>query len=205
MACIAVGEAVQNWKVGEGVCANPTINRVSGDVTAQSKPSSLGGAIDSFLTEYKVFPAHTLVRVTKHLPYEELPGSVDSTVSIALLCAAITGYNILMNTGLKGGGTWCSSKATNSGGVDHVVEVGGPQTVLRSVNCPCSGVGPVALRCLPLVLLSKAIVLRSNFIGSRTRFEDMIRLINAVKLKPVIDEVFDFKHAHDAYVYQETK
>ena len=33
----------------------------------------------------------------------------------------------------------------------------------------------------------------------------MIRLINAVKLKPVINKVFDFEHVRDAYEYQETK
>ena len=31
----------------------------------------------------------------------------------------------------------------------------------------------------------------------------MNRLIEAVKLKPVVDKVFDFEHAIDAYEYQE--
>ena len=69
-------------------------------------------------------------------------------------------------------------------------------------------------------------MLRSNLIGSRARyvvspfrvcepdgfnhraddrFEDMVRLINAVKMKPVIDKVFDFEHVRDAYEYQQTQ
>ncbi len=33
----------------------------------------------------------------------------------------------------------------------------------------------------------------------------MNRLISAVKLKPVIDKVFDFEHVRDAYVYQDSQ
>lgn len=33
----------------------------------------------------------------------------------------------------------------------------------------------------------------------------MNRLIEAVKLKPVIDKVFDFEHTRDAYEYQESQ
>ena len=33
----------------------------------------------------------------------------------------------------------------------------------------------------------------------------MNRLIDAVKLKPVIDKVFDFEHARDAYEYLESQ
>ena len=61
---IAVGEAVKDWKVGERVCSNFAIDHVSGDITAQSKASSLGGAIYGVLTEYKVLPAH----VSRFLP-----------------------------------------------------------------------------------------------------------------------------------------
>ena len=37
------------------------------------------------------------------------------------------------------------------------------------------------------------------------RFEDMNRLISAVKLKPVVDKVFDFEHVRDAYEYQDSQ
>lgn len=37
--------------------------------------------------------------------------------------------------------------------------------------------------------MNKAAVLRSNLAGSRARFEDMVRHINAVKLRPVINKV----------------
>ena len=33
----------------------------------------------------------------------------------------------------------------------------------------------------------------------------MNRLIEAVQLKPVVDKVFDFEHAREAYEYQESQ
>ena len=38
-----------------------------------------------------------------------------------------------------------------------------------------------------------------------TRFEDMNRLIEAVKLAPVIDKVFQFEQLRDAYEYLESQ
>ena len=55
---LAVGEDVRGWHVGERVCSNFAVDHVYGDVTKQTKATSLGGAIDGVLTEYKVLPAH---------------------------------------------------------------------------------------------------------------------------------------------------
>ena len=41
--------------------------------------------------------------------------------------------------------------------------------------------------------------------GREYRFEDMNRLISAVKLRPVVDKVFDFEHVRDAYEYQDSQ
>ncbi|PIL25844.1 hypothetical protein GSI_11597 [Ganoderma sinense ZZ0214-1] len=105
-------------------------------------------------------------------------------------------------------------KITNGRGVDHVLEVGGPGTIIKSVKAAryggnvsvigfVAGAGDVSQ--LPVLVLSKAINMRGILIGSRTQFEDMNRLIDAVKLKPVVDKVFDFEHVRDAYEYQESQ
>ncbi|KAH9852962.1 NAD-P-binding protein [Lenzites betulinus] len=103
-------------------------------------------------------------------------------------------------------------KITNGRGVDHILEVGGPGTLIRSANAiryggtisiigylAGQGRGDVSL--LPIKILSKAINVRGILIGSRTQFEDMNRLISAVKLKPVVDKVFSFEKAREAYEY----
>ncbi|RPD77238.1 NAD(P)-binding protein [Lentinus tigrinus ALCF2SS1-7] len=261
---IALGEDVTGWKLGERVSSNFATDHLFGDITEETKATSLGGAIDGVLTEYKVLPAHALVRVPEHLSYEE---------AATLPCAALTGYSTLTGTNsLKGGDTvlvqgtggvsifalqlavasgalvivisssdkklevakklgahhvlnyktvpeWDAEvlKLTKGRGVDHVIEVGGPHTLLKSVNCVRYGgtihiIGFIAgqysqeaqvdLSRLPLLILGKAVQMRSNLIGSRTKFEEMNRLISAVKLRPVIDKVFDFENLREAYEYQ---
>ncbi|KAI0772441.1 NAD-P-binding protein [Trametes elegans] len=105
-------------------------------------------------------------------------------------------------------------KITNGKGVDHIVEVGGPATIIKSVNAVRYGgtvsvigfvAGQADVSQLPVLVLSKAAILRGILIGSRAQFEDMNRLISAVKLRPVIDKVFAFEDARKAYEYQESQ
>ena len=64
-----------------------------------------------------------------------------------------------------------------------------------------------------MVLVSSAYIFSSSpcvnllkaFCTIAISFEDMIRLIEAVKLKPVVDKVFDFEHVREAYEYQESQ
>ncbi|TBU38096.1 NAD(P)-binding protein [Dichomitus squalens] len=259
---VAIGEDVKGWKVGERVSPNFAVDHVFGDPTAEIKATGLGAPIDGVLTEYKIVPAHSLVRIPEHLSYEE---------ASTLPCAALTAYNALLggNPVLKGGdfvlvqGTGGVSifglqiavasgatviatsssdkkletakklgakyvinykktpnweeevlKITNGRGVDHVLEVGGPGTILKSVEAVryagnVAVIGFVAGQAdtsqLPLLVLGKAINMRGVLIGSRQQFEEMNRLIEAVKLKPVVDKVFDFEHARDAYEYQDSQ
>ncbi|RDX47683.1 NAD(P)-binding protein [Lentinus brumalis] len=258
---IAVGEDVKGWKFGERICSNFATDHIYGDPTEEIEDTSLGGPIDGVLTEYKILPAHSLVRIPEHLTYEE---------GATLPAAALTAYNALMGAvPLKGGeivlvqGTGgvsifglqlavasgatviatSSSNAklefakklgaahlinynetpdwdkevlelTGGRGVDHVLEIGGPGTIVKSVNATRYGgqinvigfvAGPSDLSQLPVLVLAKAIHLRGILIGSRTQFEDMNRLISAVKLKPVVDKVFDFEHLREAYEYLESQ
>ena len=100
---------------------------------------------------------------------------------------------------------------TEGTGVDHVVEVGGAGTLPRSMKAVrlgghialigvLAGAGEVDTR----PLLMKNIRLQGIYVGSRAMFEAMNRAIALHKLKPVIDRVFPFDRAVDAYKHMES-
>ncbi|KAI0632995.1 NAD-P-binding protein [Trametes polyzona] len=102
-------------------------------------------------------------------------------------------------------------RITNGKGVDHILEVGGNATILRSIRAArfggvISSIGYVGGQAdvseLLVKVINKAIIIRGILIGSRTRFEEMNRLIEAVKMRPVIDKVFAFRDLRQAYEYQ---
>lgn len=100
---------------------------------------------------------------------------------------------------------------TGGEGVDHVVEVGGSGTLPRSIRATRVGGrisligvltgtgGGVAL--LPAQLKSQ--VLQGVYVGSRETFERMNRAVEAVDLRPIIDRVFPFEEAKEAYRFLE--
>jgi NADPH:quinone reductase-like Zn-dependent oxidoreductase len=96
-------------------------------------------------------------------------------------------------------------------GVDHVVEVGGAGTLPRSIKAvklgghiPLIGVLTGGGEVDPRPLLMKNIRLQGIFVGSRLMFENMNRAISLHKLKPVIDQVFPFDRAVEAYQHLES-
>ncbi len=96
---------------------------------------------------------------------------------------------------------------TGGRGVDHVVEVGGPGTLQRSIASTAIGghVGVIGVltrgQIDPLPILGGGVVLRGIFVGSRQMFEAMNRAIAQHKIRPVIDRVFPFEEAKAAYTY----
>ena len=95
--------------------------------------------------------------------------------------------------------------ATEGLGVDHVVEVGGPGTLPRSIEATRLG-GCISLigvlttgEINPTALMRKTINLQGIYVGSRAMFEAMNRAITAHAMRPVIDRVFDFDDARAAY------
>ncbi|CAL1711790.1 unnamed protein product [Somion occarium] len=100
-------------------------------------------------------------------------------------------------------------KLTGGRGVDHIVEIGGPGTLDKSISAARYGgwvhnIGFLAgvntdLSGLTLKMLHKAIVYRSVLVGTRYQFEDLNRLLVARQIHPVIDKVFSFEQAKDAY------
>jgi NADPH:quinone reductase-like Zn-dependent oxidoreductase len=95
-------------------------------------------------------------------------------------------------------------------GVDHVVEVGGPGTLQRSIFSTRLG-GVVSLIGVlthgefnPLPILGGGVIVRGVFVGSRQMFEDMNRAIALHEIHPVIDKVFPFEAAKQAYRHLES-
>jgi NADPH:quinone reductase-like Zn-dependent oxidoreductase len=96
---------------------------------------------------------------------------------------------------------------TNKRGVDHIIEVGGPGTLAKSYKAVAPE-GQIALIGVvagskgdtnPLTMMMKGANLQGIYVGTTKMFEDMTRAITQSKIKPVIDRVFPFAEAADAY------
>jgi NADPH:quinone reductase-like Zn-dependent oxidoreductase len=96
---------------------------------------------------------------------------------------------------------------TGGRGVDHILENGGAGSLNKSFEAVCFG-GKVALIGFlagrqgdinPAILMMKSGVMIGIGVGSRAMFEDMNRAIEVDKIKPVVDRVFPFDKAADAF------
>jgi NADPH:quinone reductase-like Zn-dependent oxidoreductase len=94
-------------------------------------------------------------------------------------------------------------------GIDHVVEVGGPDSFLQSLKAIRMGgqihmigyVGSTTGEINPLEILYRRAVVRGIPIGSRESFDHMNRAIALHKLRPVVDRVFPWTEARAAIEY----
>jgi len=98
-------------------------------------------------------------------------------------------------------------RLTGGRGVDHVVEVGGPGTLPRSVEAARLG-GSISLigvltgaggEINPTPMMRKNLVVRGIYVGSRQMFEAMNAAVVLHRITPVIDHVFPFAEARAAY------
>jgi NADPH:quinone reductase-like Zn-dependent oxidoreductase len=98
--------------------------------------------------------------------------------------------------------------ATAGLGVDHVIDVGGAQTLERSLAAVkyngtvsmigvLTGIAPLN----PFDILARSVRLQGLLVGSRATFEAMNRAITAHTLRPVIDRVFPFQDASAALAH----
>jgi NADPH:quinone reductase-like Zn-dependent oxidoreductase len=101
---------------------------------------------------------------------------------------------------------------TQGRGANVVLEVGGKGTVNRSVSAAAMG-GTIAIiggvsgfggEVNPASLLATAKRMVGIFVGSRTMLEDVMRFADVTGLTPVIDRVFPFGQAKEAYRYMES-
>jgi NADPH:quinone reductase-like Zn-dependent oxidoreductase len=93
-----------------------------------------------------------------------------------------------------------------------VLEVGGSGTLKQSIAALAPG-GHIAIigglsgfggDITTLALIGRSASVSGIFVGSRSMFEEMNAFINRHGIRPVIDRVFDFKDADDAYAYMDT-
>lgn len=97
-------------------------------------------------------------------------------------------------------------------GVDHVIEVGGPNTMEQSMKAVkmegvinvIGFVGGASAEKQPSTLdsLTYLCTVRGIMVGSRLQFQAMNRAIDASNIHPVVDKTFEFEKAQDAYQYQ---
>ena len=107
---------------------------------------------------------------------------------------------------------WGEAAFKLTGGVDHVIEVGGSGTLAQSVAAARVG-GHVALigvltgfggEVPTLPMLIKQIHLKGVVVGSRRQQQDMVKAMNATGIKPVIDRIFPIEALADAFRYEES-
>jgi NADPH:quinone reductase-like Zn-dependent oxidoreductase len=104
-------------------------------------------------------------------------------------------------------------RLTDGRGVDCVVEVGGAGTLNRSMHVLAPG-GKVALigvltgrsgNVNPYTLMPRGGSLHGIFVGDREMFVEMNRAIEVNQIVPVIDRIFPFDEAREAYRYHASR
>lgn len=100
-------------------------------------------------------------------------------------------------------------KLTAGAGVDHVVEVGGSDTMPRSLRAVRTG-GTISVigvlsgkesSVSPASILMNSVRLQGIYVGSRAMFESMNRAISFQQIRPVIDKVFPWLETPAALQY----
>ncbi len=102
---------------------------------------------------------------------------------------------------------------TGGSGVDQVIEVGGSDTLPKSLRAVrtggtvsligvLSGADPVVS---PVSILMNSLRVQGIYVGSRAMFERMNRAVEFHKIKPVVDRVFPWTEYKDALRYMQSQ
>lgn len=101
-----------------------------------------------------------------------------------------------------------AKEMTGGVGVDHVIDIGGStlEQSLRAVRIGGTissigvlGAGEVKLRLASVFM--QQVRLQGVLVGSRDSFEAMCRALEAHHLRPMVDRIFPFEEAKEAFVY----
>lgn len=103
-------------------------------------------------------------------------------------------------------------KVTEGRGVDHVVEVGGPDTLEKSIDAARMGGNVAMIGVLTGVkgefttgkILRKTLRIQGIYVGSREMFEKMNRAVALHEMRPVVDRTFPFEEAREALRHMES-
>ncbi|WP_281408850.1 zinc-binding dehydrogenase [Mesorhizobium sp. WSM4315] len=104
---------------------------------------------------------------------------------------------------------WGAAVRDQTGGIDLVVETGGPATFAQSLIASTL-YGHIVLLTLqdakggsiqiPAAVYQRSLATISRlFVGNRSNLEAMLRAVSQHRLSPIIDKVFAFSEARDAY------
>ena len=108
---------------------------------------------------------------------------------------------------------WGEAVQELTGGIDHVVEVGGAGTLQRSLEAAGTNGHVHVIGVLtgmtegvvPGPILAKSLLVEGvSGVGSVAMFGRMVDAIDATGLTPVVDRVFDFDDAREAYRHLES-
>lgn len=102
-------------------------------------------------------------------------------------------------------------KLTGNAGVDHVLEVGGRDTLPKALEALgfeghiaiIGGLSGFASDIAPGRLMTSGASVTGIYVGSRADFEAMNRFIAEHKIRPVVDRVFPFEEAAQAYEFMD--
>jgi NADPH:quinone reductase-like Zn-dependent oxidoreductase len=94
-------------------------------------------------------------------------------------------------------------------GVDHVVEVGGAGTLAQSLRAVAVGgtvhvIGILSGTSEPLAItpiLMNEVRLQGIMVGPRESLEALVRMVDTLRLRPVIDRIFPFEEARTAIAH----
>ena len=153
-----------------------------------------GGGVALFAVQFaKIFGARVI--------------AVTSRAGKAALLRSLGADAVLVSADLP---DWDSRvlELTGGRGVEHVVEAVGPATLARSIRS-CAFDAEIALIGIFMgeagfdgsAFAGRLVTVRRVAVGSRAAFETMNRAIALHQLRPVIDRVFPFVEAQDAYRY----
>lgn len=105
-------------------------------------------------------------------------------------------------------------RVTNNEGADIILETGGAQTLGKSFDSiafggviACIGYlsgkedAPGDRTNVNLLALRRNVTLKGILNGPRDRFEEMLRFYEQHQIKPVVDRVFKFEEAKEAFKY----
>jgi NADPH:quinone reductase-like Zn-dependent oxidoreductase len=188
------------------------------DVEAATLPCAAVTAWHALVTEGRVKPGDTVLTLGTGgvslfaLQFGLLAGarviitsSSDEKIARAKALGAFAGLNYRRHP------NWADEvlRLTDGRGVDHVIEVGGPQSVAQALRAVRPGgqiniigyLGGTEGSINPLDIFRRQATVRGIPVGSRASFEAMNRAIAAAGLRPIIDRCFAWTDVAAALQY----
>lgn len=215
------GSAVNGWLVEQKVVSQESLVRVPDSLTFEEASTLPCAALTAWsaLTEGAPIRAGNTVLVqgtggvsTFALQLAKAVGAfVIATTSSAQKAQRLRALGADEVVNYKEEPNWgeCVRALSKGRGVDRIVEVGGPGTMAQSLRAVRPG-GEIAL--IGFVspegpginffdLFMSGATFRHIAVGSREGLQDVARAIEMSGIKPVIDSVFEFENAKEAFTH----